>query len=116
MYYAVYHVISALSVQDGIVTKSHKGLKAKFGEAYVQSGILPKQHATTLALLCKLRLQADYDATIAFEVDEAIQLLEPTKDLIAAVRNLIVLDGVRESSDKTGGSEVAINKTASQFC
>jgi hypothetical protein len=39
--------------------------------------------------------------------------LEPTKDLIAAVRNLIVLDGVRESSDKTGGSEVAINKTAS---
>jgi uncharacterized protein (UPF0332 family) len=35
MYYAVYHVISALSVQDGIVTKSHKELKAKFGEAYV---------------------------------------------------------------------------------
>lgn len=91
MYYACFQAISALLVHDEIVAKSHKGLKAKFGERYVKQGSVDLRHNTTLAKLFKLRLQADYDADADFDLEDAQALLMPTKELIAAVKQLITV-------------------------
>ncbi|MEO0733297.1 MAG: HEPN domain-containing protein [Bacteroidota bacterium] len=91
MYYAAYHLISGLYAQDDITAKSHKGLKAKLGELYIQNGKLEMRHATTLAKLFKMRLRADYSADGYFTVEEATEVLVPTKAMLKDLRALITI-------------------------
>ena len=41
MYYACYYAVSALLVANGIITKSHDGVKQMFGLHFIRTGVFP---------------------------------------------------------------------------
>lgn len=91
LYYTLYHAICALHEQDRIVTKSHKGLKAKFGEHYVLTGKINARTASILSETFKLRLKADYDATVDLDDEDLASLVPRVEALFADIKALIDL-------------------------
>ena len=89
LYYACFQGVTALLIRDGISSKSHKGVKAKFGEHYVRTGRVTVKHNATLTELFKLRLQADYAADADFDLADAQRLLESTREFLVTIRSLI---------------------------
>lgn len=43
LYYALFHAVSALLINDGHAVSSHKGTNLRFGQLYVQKGIFPPE-------------------------------------------------------------------------
>ena len=41
LYYACYYAVSALLVANGIITKSHDGVKQMFGLHFIRTGVFP---------------------------------------------------------------------------
>ena len=63
-YYSMFTVARALLLKKGITPKSHKGTIKKFGEAYIKSGIFPKDFAAALGRAQELREKSDYGISI----------------------------------------------------
>ena len=42
LYYALFHAITALFVNDGVAVSSHQGAKIRFGKEYVLTGLATK--------------------------------------------------------------------------
>ena len=61
IYYALFHAMSALLVNDGHIVKSHRGVLTMFGEYYVRTGIFTKQDGSLLSELVIMRDNADYN-------------------------------------------------------
>ena len=68
LYYALFHAIAALYVNDGVAVGSHKGFKARFGKEYVLTGLATEAEGKLLSQMETMRERADYDVT--FMADE----------------------------------------------
>lgn len=63
LYYALFHAITALFVNDGIPVHSHNGMKIQFGKNYVLTGLATDEEGKLLSQMETMRERADYDAT-----------------------------------------------------
>ena len=68
LYYALFHAMSALLVNDGYHVKSHRGILAMFGEHFIRTEIFAKEDGALLSDLVIMRDNADYNCF--FEADE----------------------------------------------
>jgi uncharacterized protein (UPF0332 family) len=89
LYYACYYAESALLIQKNIETSSHSGLRQKFGQFFVHTGLIPNDLGRHFSELFEKRQKGDYDDF--YNVDEAtvLRLLEPSKRLIARIEDLL---------------------------
>lgn len=60
LYYAVFHAVSALLINDGRKVGSHKGTVLTFGQHYVRTGIFPPEDGRFYSQLQTIREKADY--------------------------------------------------------
>ena len=82
MYYAVFHAVSALLINDGHYVNTHKGSHAMFSQHYIKTGILPREYGQLYNQLQTMREESDYNCAYDVEMDELKQRLEPAKRLI----------------------------------
>lgn len=82
MYYAVFHAICALLINDGHQVTTHKGSHALFSLHYIKTGILPKEYGQLYNQLQTMREESDYNCAYDVEIDELQQRLDPAKKLI----------------------------------
>ena len=61
LYYALFHAVSALLINDGHNVKSHRGVMALFGEYYIRTGIFDRADGSLLSDLVIMRDNADYN-------------------------------------------------------
>jgi uncharacterized protein (UPF0332 family) len=89
MYYAVFHAVCALLINDGHQVNTHKGSHALFNLNYIKTGILPKEYGLLYNQLQTMREESDYNCAYDVDIDELQQRLEPAKSFIDNIEKLI---------------------------
>ena len=89
LYYALFHAITALFVQDGHKVGTHRGTKAAIGEHYVLTGKMSPEHGRLFAQLSSLRDKADYDVIFKASEKEIRLFKEQAEDFILRVKELL---------------------------
>jgi uncharacterized protein (UPF0332 family) len=85
----VFYATIALLLANDIEVKSHNGVKQKLGEEFIAKGKLSKIHAKTFNILSDFRHKGDYDDLFDFEEEMVERLIDPVKEFIDAINQLI---------------------------
>lgn len=89
IYYACYYAVSALLVNRNIKAKSHSGIRHMFGLHFIKTGIVPKNLGKFYSDIFDMRHTGDYDDFVEFSKEDVSDVIEPAKDLILRIENLI---------------------------
>jgi uncharacterized protein (UPF0332 family) len=89
MYYAAFYMASALLQQNNITAHSHAGVLSQLGLNFVATGKLDKSEGRLYSQLLQNRITGDYNDFFDFTEQDAKELIEPTKALIAHMEKLI---------------------------
>ena len=89
LYYAAYYAVSALLVQAEVNTKTHSGVKTQFFLNYVKPGKVALDLGKSYADLFDWRQKGDYGDFFDFTEENVISMMNPTKELISAVKEII---------------------------
>ena len=82
LYYAIFHAVSALLINDGHSVNTHKGVVVLFGQHYVRTGIFDMADGKLYSQLQTMREKGDYNCTYQTSEDEVLPLIEPAHILI----------------------------------
>ena len=91
LYYAVFHMASALMIDKGFSTKSHAGLICLLGQEFVKRGLLNRDDARLASRLMNMRQAGDYDDVFDWEEEDILPLFPKTKALLQKIESLIAL-------------------------
>ena len=80
VYYCIFYCMTALLYSEGVYAKTHQGARAKFGELFIKTGILPSEMANHARNAYDLRQEADYDLDAQISEEEAKILLQNAHD------------------------------------
>ncbi len=86
IYYALFHAVSALLINDRIEVRSHKGAGLMFGQKYVIPGIFTADDGRLYAKLQDLREKSDYNLVYQSNQEEMAPLIENARDLIRRIK------------------------------
>jgi len=86
IYYALFHAVSALLINDRIEVRSHKGAGLMFGQKYVIPGIFTADDGRLYAKLQDLREKSDYNLVYQSNKEELAPLIENARDLIQRIK------------------------------
>lgn len=89
VYYAVFHAVSALLINDEIEVGSHKGAAIRFQQHFVKTGIFTPNEAHMYSRLQQLREEGDYNCYIKTNEDEIMLYIEPARAFIKKIEELI---------------------------
>ena len=111
-YYADLHAARAALMTQGIVTKSHGGLKGAFGKYLVVPGHFEKEWGRILGTASETRLEADYGSSGRFPIEEAADQADEASGFLDRTREFLKtqgfadheLDGRPDGGDDTPGT------------
>ena len=86
IFYAAFHAVSALLINDHIEVRSHKGAGLMFGQKYVMPGIFSADDGRLYAKLQDLLEKSDYNLVYQSDEAEMAPLIEKTRDLIERIK------------------------------
>lgn len=89
MYYACFHIISALLIMNEIEVKTHMGVRQAFGLHFVKSGLLEPECGRIFSKIYDKRQSSDYDDFREFTREEVENLYPQILFLIGKVDKLI---------------------------
>jgi uncharacterized protein (UPF0332 family) len=89
LYYACFYGVGALLAKYGVETSSHSGSRQKFGQLFVQTGMINKDLARHYSELFEKRQKGDYNDFFDFDEDTVLRLYEPSRLLIEKIEELI---------------------------
>ena len=89
MYYACFHIISALLIMHEIEVKTHMGVRQAFGLHFEKSGILGPECGRIFSKIYDKRQSSDYDDFREFTREEVENLYPQVLLLIEAVDRLL---------------------------
>lgn len=91
LYYAAFHMASALLLDKGIIAKTHAGIIHLIGSQFVARGILKKEYGRLLSRLYELRQSGDYDDLYDATEDEVTPFIPKTTEFIHSMEGLLTL-------------------------
>jgi len=89
LYYAVFQIVSALMIHEGIRIKSHSGAKAMLELHFLKTGRIERKWSKFYNELSDSREESDYGAFITFTADDVLPLLPQTEEFIEVIKRLI---------------------------
>lgn len=90
LYYACYYITSALLLQHNIISQTHSGLKSQFNLHFIKTGVLSINAGKLLSDLMDWRQKGDYDDLFDMEEEIVKSLIEPVKDYLMEVKQLLL--------------------------
>lgn len=89
LYYAAYYAASALLLNHGFSVQTHNGIIQMLGLHFIKTGKLSRESGTLYGRLFSLRQTGDYGDTFDLTSEEVQPLVDPTKEFIDAISNLL---------------------------
>ena len=89
LYYASFHAVSALLINDGHPVGTHQGAVVMLHQHYVKTGILSKEDGAFYSQLQTLREKADYNCTYYATEEETVPRIAETAKFIDRIVGLI---------------------------
>ena len=90
LYYAAFHAVSALLINDHHSVGTHQGAVIMFHQYYIKPGILPKEDGTFYSQLQTMREKSDYNCTYNATEEDIVPKIERTGEFIDKVLGLII--------------------------
>ena len=91
LYYALFHMASALLVDKGFTSKTHSGILCIIGQEFVIKGLLSNEDGRLISRLQNMRQSGDYDDLFDWTEEDILPLFDPTEKLLNKMRSLISL-------------------------
>lgn len=88
-YYACFHIVQALFLQNGISVRTHSGMISQFSQHFVKTGIVSLEDGSLLARLFQLRQKADYNCAYDISIEEAKSLDEPVHRFVEKIAGIV---------------------------
>ena len=92
LYYALFHAVNALLINDGHIVNTHRGVISVFGNNYIRTGIFPSKAGRLYSDLQTIRNNSDYNCSFNATEEEINPLVEPTRQLIEEIGKYIASD------------------------
>ena len=89
LYYALFHAVSALLINDGHNVNSHRGAVGAFGQLYVKTGEFDIEDGKHYARLQTLREKSDYNCAYNATETDVESKIEPTRLLVEKIKKYI---------------------------
>ena len=89
LYYAAFHAVSALLINDVHPVGTHQGAVVMLHQYYVKTGILSKEDGAFYSQLQKLREKSDYNCTYYATEEDTAPRIASTEAFIEKVIGLI---------------------------
>lgn len=91
LYYAAFHMATALLLDKGIIAKTHSGVIHLIGSKFIMTGLLDKKYGRFFSRLFELRQSGDYDDMYDATEEEIAPYIAETEDFLAKMESLITL-------------------------
>ena len=88
MYYACFYSVGALLIKNGIETSSHSGSRQKFGQLFIQTGLISNELGKHYSELFDKRQKGDYNDFFDIDAETALRLYQPSIDFVKEVEIL----------------------------
>jgi len=89
LYYACFYVVIALFLHDGIVAKSHNGVRAMLGRNYIVNKRLSMEMGEIFNDMFENRQSSDYDDVFDINLQKAEELFESANRFIDTIMQLL---------------------------
>ncbi len=89
LYYACYYATSALLVANGIITKSHNGVRQQLGKEFVLTGKLSPEMGRFYSYAFSKRSAGDYEDFINHTEDTVREMYPKALEFIDAIKGLL---------------------------
>ena len=89
LYYAAFHAVSALLINDGHPVGTHQGAVVMLHQHYIKTGILSKEDGAFYSQLQTMREKADYNCTYYATEEDTAHRIALTEAFIEKVIGLI---------------------------
>ena len=89
LYYAAFHMASALLLDKGITARSHSGVIHLIGAQFVTKGLLEKEYGRLFSRLFEMRQSGDYDDMYDVTEEEILPLIDKTVMFISKMEDLL---------------------------
>jgi len=90
-YYVFLDMARAALLSKGVITKTHGGSVAKFGELFIKSGQISKDYGRWFNRALRSRQEADYEALKSFTLDEAKEIIEEAEEFYDEVKKIVAV-------------------------
>lgn len=91
LYYAAFHMASALLLDKGLMAKSHSGIIHLIGSQFVAKNLLGREYGRLSSRLYELRQSGDYDDLYDATEEEVIPYIQKTNDFLLEMEKMITL-------------------------
>lgn len=88
-YYSMYFAATAMFLARGIRVKTHRGLVARFGREFVETGLIEAHFGRILRIAEELRSEADYSIIRQISDEEAAAILDDADEFLARANDII---------------------------
>jgi len=88
-YYSMYFATSALFLSRNIQVKTHRGLIARFGQEFVEKGLIEKHFGQILRIAEELRSEADYSIMREISEEEASITIKDAENFLRRASEVI---------------------------
>ena len=88
-YYACFHAVQALFIHNGLASRRHKGMLTQLGLHFIKKGVIEDRLGAFLTRMEQLREKGDYNCLFEVTKDELLTFVEPAKDLVDTIKQLI---------------------------
>lgn len=92
LYYAVFHMASALLIDKDLTSRTHSGILCLLGQEFASKGLLDKDDVRLVSRLQNMRQAGDYDDMFDWSREDVYPLFERAEHLIQKMKLLISLD------------------------
>lgn len=89
MYYACYYAASALLIANGIVTKSHDGVRQQLGLNFVLTGEITQEQGKFYSRLFSKRSSGDYEDFINHTLSTVDELFPQAQLFVESIKQLL---------------------------
>jgi uncharacterized protein (UPF0332 family) len=85
----MYFAATAMFLARGIRIKTHRGLVARLGREFVETGLLEPHFGRTLRIAEELRSEADYSIIRQISGEEAAAILDDAERFLARSKDVV---------------------------
>jgi len=92
IYYAIFYVLTALSIKHQFKTSKHQRLIGWFNKTFIKEKVIDEKYSQIVRDAFKKRTVGDYGEFIEFEKEEVLTLFEDMKEFVDVIERLILSD------------------------
>ena len=88
-YYACFHAVQGLFIQNGLASRRHSGMITQFGLHFIKTGIIEDRLGAFLHRMEQLREKGDYNCQFSVEKEELLTFISSAHELVSTIEELI---------------------------